>query len=156
MATDKQSDGLAKTLTQLFELFPNPATKRPYTFEEAAEQINKRAVELPDDERKTRTISSTYIWQLTRGKRNNPTVGHLSSLADLFNISLSQLIDAIGPADNAQAREDLQVVAAMRAAGVLEIMHRVRGMPEDSRRTLLAVLEHAQLTSQHDRTDAPG
>jgi transcriptional regulator with XRE-family HTH domain len=156
MATDKQSDGLAKTLTQLFELFPNPATKRPYTFEEAAEQINKRAVELPDDERKTRTISSTYIWQLTRGKRNNPTVGHLSSLADLFNISLSQLIDAIGPADNAQAREDLQVIAAMRSAGVLEIMHRVRGMPEDSRRTLLAVLEHAQLTSQPDRTDAAG
>jgi transcriptional regulator with XRE-family HTH domain len=152
MATEKHPDGLAKTLTQLFELFPNPATKRPYTFDEAAEMINRRAAELPEEERKTRTISSTYIWQLARGKRSNPTVGHLSSLADLFGISLSQLIDAIRPSDNAQAREDLKVIAAMRSAGVLEIMHRVRGLPEDSRRTLLAVLEHAQLSSPPDST----
>jgi transcriptional regulator with XRE-family HTH domain len=148
MAKGTKSDGLAKTLTQLFELFPNPETKRPFTFEEAAEHINRRAGELPDeDERRTRTISSTYVWQLTRGKRNNPTVGHLTSLADLFNISLSQLIDAIGADDNTQAREDLQLIAAMRQAGVLEIMHRVRGLPEDSRRTLLAVLEHTALTA---------
>jgi len=49
-------------------------------------------------------------------------------------------VDAAGLVLSTQrAREDLQVIAAMRAAGVLEIMHRVRGMPEDSRRTLLAV-----------------
>ena len=58
MANGKQSDGLAKTLTMLFELFPNPETKRPYTFEEAADAINKRAAELSEDERKTRTISA--------------------------------------------------------------------------------------------------
>lgn len=147
MARSTGSDGLATTLTQLFELFPNPETKRPYTFEEAAEQINRRAAGLPDGERRTRTISSTYVWQLTRGKRNNPTVGHLSSLADLFNISLSQLIDAIGTDDNPQAREDLQLIASIRQAGVLEIMHRVRGLPEDSRRTLLAVLDHPMLAT---------
>jgi transcriptional regulator with XRE-family HTH domain len=147
MVKGKKSEGLANTLTQLFELFPNPETKRPYTFEEAADHINRRAAELPEDERRTRTISSTYVWQLTRGKRNNPTVGHLGSLADLFGISLSQLIDAIGADDNAQAREDLQLIAAIRQAGVLEIMHRVRGLPEDSRRTLLAVLEHTRLTA---------
>ncbi len=150
MAHDQQSDGLAKTLTQLFDLFPNPDTKRPYTFEEAAEHINRRAATLPEDERKSRTISSTYVWQLTRGKRSNPTVGHLTSLADLFNISLSQLIDAIGGGDNPRAREELEVVAAMRDAGVLEIMHRVRGLPEDSRRTLLAVLDHARLNGPSD------
>jgi transcriptional regulator with XRE-family HTH domain len=153
MANGKQSDGLAKTLTMLFELFPNPETKRPYTFEEAADAINKRAAELSEDERKTRTISSTYVWQLTRGKRNNPTVGHLNSLADLFNISLSQLIDAIA-GDDPRAREDLQLVAAMRDAGVLEIMHRVRGMGEDSRRTLLAVLEHARLNGPAETSAA--
>jgi transcriptional regulator with XRE-family HTH domain len=147
MVKGTKSEGLAKTLTQLFELFPNPETKRPYTFEEAAEHINRRAAELPDDERRTRTISSTYVWQLARGKRTNPTVGHLSSLADLFGIGLSQLIDAIGAEDNPRAREDLQLIAAIRQAGVLEIMNRVRELPEDSRRTLLAVLEHTQLTA---------
>jgi transcriptional regulator with XRE-family HTH domain len=149
MANGTPSDGLAKTLTVLFELFPNPETKRPYTFEEAAEAINRRAAELPEPERRTRTISSTYVWQLTRGKRINPTVGHLTSLADLFGISLSQLIDAIG-GDDPRAREDLQLLAAIRDAGVLEIMHRVRSMGEDSRRTLLAVLEHARLNGPAD------
>src|ERR1700761_158254 len=78
---DKPSAGerqLADRLDHLFRTV-HPKDRAPYTPAEVAKAINESAGE--------RVISSTYIWQLRTGRRDNPTQRHLSALAAFFGVS---------------------------------------------------------------------
>ena len=57
----------------------HPKDRGPYTPAEVAEAVNQAASE--------RVISSTYVWQLRTGRRDNPTQKHLSALAAFFGVS---------------------------------------------------------------------
>ena len=57
----------------------HPKDRGPYTPAEVAEMVNQAAGE--------RVISSTYVWQLRTGRRDNPTQKHLSALAAFFGVS---------------------------------------------------------------------
>jgi transcriptional regulator with XRE-family HTH domain len=39
------------------------------------------------------TISQSYIWQLRKSKKNNPTYKHLHALAGLFGVPVSYFFD---------------------------------------------------------------
>lgn len=39
------------------------------------------------------TISQSYIWQLRKGKKNNPTFKHLQALAAFFGVPVSYFFD---------------------------------------------------------------
>jgi hypothetical protein len=55
------------------------------------------------------TVSHTYLWQLRRGLRDNPTKQHLEALADFFGVPPSYFFDdAAGPRPEA----DLELLAA--------------------------------------------
>ena len=69
---------LADRLDYLFRTV-HPKDRGPYTPAEVAEAINEAAG--------GRVISSTYIWQLRTGRRDNPTLKHLSALASFFGVS---------------------------------------------------------------------
>ncbi|GID28500.1 helix-turn-helix domain-containing protein [Paractinoplanes brasiliensis] len=66
-------------------------------------------------------ISHTYIWQLRTGRRDNPTVAHLTALATYFGVPVAYFID-----DEQTRRIDdqLQLMQTIRAAGVTEIAMR--------------------------------
>lgn len=63
-------------------------------------------------------ISHTYIWQLRTGRRDNPTVQHLTALAGYFGVPVAYFLD-----DELAARVDsqLELLRSLRAAGVTEI-----------------------------------
>ena len=63
-------------------------------------------------------ISHTYIWQLRTGRRDNPTVQHLSALAAYFGVPVAYFLD-----DELAGRVDgqLQLLRSLRDAGVTEI-----------------------------------
>jgi transcriptional regulator with XRE-family HTH domain len=69
---------LADRLDHLFRRV-HPKDRGPYTPAEVAGAINETAGE--------RVISSTYVWQLRTGRRDNPTQKHLSALAAFFGVS---------------------------------------------------------------------
>ena len=69
---------LADRLDGLFQTV-HPKDRGPYTPAEVAEAVNQAAGE--------RVISSTYVWQLRTGRRDNPTQKHLSALATFFGVS---------------------------------------------------------------------
>ena len=69
---------LADRLDYLFRTV-HPKDRGPYTPAEVAEAVNEAAGE--------RVISSTYVWQLRTGRRDNPTQKHLSALAAFFGVS---------------------------------------------------------------------
>jgi transcriptional regulator with XRE-family HTH domain len=69
---------LADRLDYLFQTV-HPEDRGPYTPAEVAEAVNQAAGE--------RVISSTYVWPLRTGRRDNPTQRHLSALAAFFGVS---------------------------------------------------------------------
>lgn len=75
------------------------------------------------------TISSTYIWQLRKGIRDNPTKKHLEALAAFFRVPVSYFFDSAA-AERIDAELDL--LAAMRDHGVRTIALRTVGFDKPS------------------------
>ena len=87
------------------------------------------------------TVSATYVWQLRKGLRDNPTKKHLEALADFFGVAPSYFFD-----DEAAARIDreLQLLAALRDAGVRRLALRARGLSAESLTTIASMIERVR------------
>lgn len=81
----ERSGGARSFADKLNHLF---ATVRPsaggeYVNEQVAAAISERGVK----------ISQSYIWQLRKSKKDNPTVKHLKALADFFGVPPAYFFD---------------------------------------------------------------
>ena len=135
MAGDGPSRGslLADRLDRLFRTV-HPKDRGPFTPAEVAGEINKAAGE--------RVISSTYVWQLRTGRRDNPTQKHLSALAAFFGVSPMYFFDeaetgrdAVGP----------DLVAALKDDDVREMALRAAGLSDRSLRAIRDMIESARV-----------
>ena len=123
---------LADRLDRLFATV-HPKDRGPYTPADVAEAINKAAGHS--------VISSTYLWQLRTGRRDNPTQKHLSALARFFGVSPMYFFDDAEagrdavPADLVTALKDDEVrEMALRAAGLSDrSLQAIRDMIESAR-----------------------
>lgn len=136
---------LAEKLDHLFRTV-HPPGRGEYSFQEVAEAIRERGGP---------TISATYLWQLRRGVRDNPTKKHLEALADFFGVSPAYFFD-----DGSAARIETQLdmLAALRDANVREIALRAVGLSADSLSVVAEMIERvSQLEglSETDRTHVP-
>jgi transcriptional regulator with XRE-family HTH domain len=87
------------------------------------------------------TVSATYLWQLRKGLRANPTKAHLEALARFFGVNPSYFFDESSKADmNGQ----LAMLAVMRDAGVRAIALRSSGLSEESLQAIQGMVEHAR------------
>lgn len=110
---------LAEKLEHLFSVV-RPAGRGEYSFEEVSSSIRARGGP---------TISASYIWQLRRGLRDNPTKRHLEALADFFGVPPSYFLD-----DDVSGRVErqLELLAALRDASVRRMALRASGLSEES------------------------
>ena len=123
---------LADRLDHLFRTV-HPRDRGPYTPAEVAEAINKAAGE--------KVISSTYVWQLRTGRRDNHTQKHLSALAAFFGVSPMYFFgdaeahrDAIPPELTAALKDGELREMALRAAGLSSrSLQAIRDMIETAR-----------------------
>lgn len=78
-------------------------------------------------------ISHTYIWQLRTGRRDNPTVAHLTALAAYFGVPVSYFLD-----DEQTRRIDAQLdlLQTIRDAGVTQIALRAADVSPRGRETI--------------------
>lgn len=60
-----------------------PRGGQEYSNEHVASAITAKGV----------TISQSYIWQLRKSKKDNPTLKHLQALADFFGVPVSYFFD---------------------------------------------------------------
>ena len=74
--TRRPPPSLASKLDRLFQAV-RPGGRGEYSYQEVADAI--RAERGP-------TISATYLWQLRKGLRDNPTRNHLAALARFFGL----------------------------------------------------------------------
>jgi transcriptional regulator with XRE-family HTH domain len=123
---------LSDRLEYLFRTV-HPKDRGPYTPAEVAEAVNEAAGE--------RVISSTYVWQLRTGRRDNPTQRHLSALASFFGVSPMYFFEET-EADRGAVPPEL--VAALKDDDVRDMALRATGLSERSLRAIRDMIESAQ------------
>jgi transcriptional regulator with XRE-family HTH domain len=87
------------------------------------------------------TISATYVWQLRKGLRDNPTKHHIEALAGFFGVPASYFLD-----DDTAAEIDaqLELLAAIRDAKVAELALRAQGLSSASLDTIADMIERVR------------
>ncbi|MFI6682797.1 helix-turn-helix domain-containing protein [Streptomyces sp. NPDC050485] len=131
--TDSEDAGgrtLAAKLNHLFETVL-PAGRGPYGTEEVARAITSADV----------SISGSYIWLLRKGQRDNPTLKHLEALARFFGVPPAYFFD-----DEVTKAVDgeLELMVALRSAGVQHVALRAAGLSPRSLRTIKEIIERAR------------
>jgi len=121
---------LAEKVDRLFKAV-HPA-EGEYTHEEVATAI--RAAGGP-------TVSSTYLWQLRKGLRDNPTMRHLEALSDFFGVPPAYFFD-----DELSARIDaeLTLLASLRDARVRQVALRTSGLSAESMGAIVEMIERVR------------
>lgn len=144
---DGSTDGQTFTqrLNHLWETV-HPLGK-PYTYDQVAEGLSALGYE----------ISVSYLWQLRNGRRENPTLQHIRGLAAFFGVPAAYFLD---PEETKRIDEELNVIAAMRDAGVRNVALRTHGLSERDLAALDAMIsslrEARGLTDDQPEPDNPG
>ncbi len=127
----RRSKALSEKIDRLFRTV-HPRSGDEYTYEEVASEIARR---------NGPTISATYVWQLRKGIRDNPTKKHLEALAEFFGVSPSYFFD-----DEAAERIDaeLDLLTAFRDATVRQIALRSVGLSTESLKTIANMVERVR------------
>ena len=87
------------------------------------------------------TISATYLWQLRKGLRDNPTKRHLEALSSFFGVPPSYFFDEDVAA---QVEAELELLAAMRDPQVRRLATRAAGLSPDTLTMLLGMVDRAR------------
>jgi transcriptional regulator with XRE-family HTH domain len=131
MPHDAAETTLAAKVNRLFSTV-TPRGGGEYTFEEVAEAI--RAKGGP-------TISATYLWQLRKGLRDNPTKRHLEALAGFFGVPPAYFFDST-EAERIDA--ELALLAALRDGPVRQIAMRANGLSTKSLETIADMVDRVR------------
>lgn len=127
MAGDSQPPRtLAERLNHLFATV-HPADRGPYSNEEVAAGIREQGGE----------ISGTYLWQLRKGVKDNPTKKHLEALASYFGVPAAYFFDEAAALKVSAELETLQLLKDVRAR---RIGLRAVGLSDRSQRRVAEML----------------
>lgn len=134
---------LAEKVDYLFRVV-HPRGRGEYSYREVAQAINGTG--------SGASISASYLWQLRRGEKDNPTYRHIESLARFFGVPPSYFFDDTA-ADEITA--ELELLAAIRDNEVREIALRASDLSDAGRKMIKNVIEDAReiegLASQAQR-----
>ena len=121
---------LAEKIDHLFTVVHPP--KGEYTHEQVATAIE--AAGGP-------TISATYLWQLRKGLRDNPTKKHLEALSAFFGVPPSYFFDE---ETTASVGAELELLTALRHPLVRELATCASGLSPETLETLIDMTSRAR------------
>jgi transcriptional regulator with XRE-family HTH domain len=113
---------LAQKLEHLFRTV-HPPGRGPYSNNEVAAAIGD--------------VSGTYIWQLRKGHRANPTKRHIEALAEFFKVDPAYFFD---DAEADRIDERLALLATLRDAGASNVAARLVGLSPGSLEVVSSML----------------
>lgn len=133
-APDSGAPDLGVLATRLEHLIAtvHPRNRGPYTNEEIATGVNKKAG--------WQATSTTGIWQLRKGTRRGPEYPRLVAIANFFGVKPEYFYD-----DDIAARTDeqLDVLAAMRDKDVRDVALRSSRLSPNSLAAVKAMIDAA-------------
>jgi transcriptional regulator with XRE-family HTH domain len=118
----EDSRGVAGRLEHVFEVVRNPKTGEPYTNAEVARMT------LGD-------LSEEDVQRIRTGAISDPTVSHVASLASVFGVEPSYLLDRGQP-----SLLDEELVQALRDEDVRAITRESSRLPDGERRLVLGIV----------------
>ena len=124
------SRSLAQKIHRLFEIV-RPA-KGEYTYDQVAKAI---------EERGGPTISASYLWQLRKGLRDNPTKKHLEALADFFGVPPAYFFDDVA---TERVDAELDLLAALRETPVRHMALRASGLSDQTLKAITEMIDRAR------------
>lgn len=119
---------LGEKLNHLFARV-KPRAGQEYSNEQVASAITCTGV----------TISQSYIWQLRKSKKDNPTLKHLQALADYFGVPVGYFFDDVV---THRVDDDLERLQAEQ--------ERLTALADDSEAQMIA-MRAGELSPQHRR-----
>ena len=120
---------LAERLDRLFHAV-HPADRGEYTHEEVASAITEQGT----------PISHSYVWQLRKGIKDNPTKRHLEGLARFFGVPITYFFDDDTSAIDAQ----LDLLTALRDNPAQQLALRAADLSPGGMAAIRAMVEHAR------------
>lgn len=148
---------------------PGTDDQRPDTSRPAlAEKLNSLIVRTWPDERRRPgmrniaqqiaeasggSLSGTYLWSLSTGKANNPTVQQVEALARFFGVAPSYFFD---DAITDEIDADRQLVSMLRDRGILNVALRTDGLSPRSVRAIVEMIDRAREIERLDPIDPTG
>jgi transcriptional regulator with XRE-family HTH domain len=126
-----ESPSLAEKLERLFQTV-HPVGRPPFSNAEVATALEHGGGP---------TVSATYLWQLRKGLRANPTKVHLEALARFFGVNPSYFFDESSVAD---IEGQLALLAVLRDDGVRAIALRSSGLSEGSLQAIQGIVENVR------------
>ncbi len=140
---EPRPSGLTHKLNRLFEVM-HPRNRGEYTLQEVVDGITAQGGP---------TLSMTYLWQLRKGIRDNPSREHLEAIAQFFGVNPAYFFD---PSAEARIDAQLDLFAAMRDSGVSAIALRASELPPEGQRVALNIIEQISQLQQGTTDVAPG
>lgn len=125
----REEESLSARLDHLFRTV-RQSVRREYTLAEVAEEIRARGGP---------TISATYIWQLRRGERDNPTKAHIVALAGFFGVPPAYFFD---DEDGARLGTELDLLLALRDPSVRRLAALAAGVSPETLAVIGGLLAH--------------
>lgn len=124
--SDQSSRTFAQKLDHLFRTI-HPSGSRPYTYEQVVAGLAERGYEM----------SVSYLWNLRKGSRDNPTLQHIQGLAAFFGVPPAYFFD---DDEEARVNEQLETLALLRDADVRSFALRAHGLDGPDLQALNAML----------------
>jgi transcriptional regulator with XRE-family HTH domain len=125
---DGGGQSLAEKIERLFQLVRKP-TRDQYSNDEVARACRETTGE---------SFSTTYLWQLRTGKRDNPTKRHLQALAQFFDVPAAYFFD---DEDGRRIGTELELLGALRDAGVRDVALRAVRLSPDGLGTISDLID---------------
>jgi transcriptional regulator with XRE-family HTH domain len=119
---------LAEKIDALFRVVRRP-DREAFTHEEVARACREATGE---------SFSTTYLWQLRTGRRDNPTKRHLEALARFFQIPVAYFFD---DEQGARISAELELLGALRDAGVRSVALRAVNLSPEGMGTISDMID---------------
>ena len=128
MVKEPGKSTLADKIDRLFNVVRRP-DREPYSNEEVAKACREATGE---------SFSTTYLWQLRTGRRDNPTKRHLEALAQFFGVPPAYFFD---DEQSRKIAEELALLGALRDAGVRDLALRAVTLSADGLDTISDMID---------------
>src|SRR3954447_17395503 len=126
--TEPDRSSLADKIDQLFHVVRRP-DRDQYSHEEVARACREATGE---------SFSTSYLWQLRTGRRDNPTKRHLEALAQFFGVPPVYFFD---DEQSRKIAEELALLGALRDAGVRDLALRAVTLSSDGLDTISDMID---------------
>lgn len=131
---------LADKIDALFRIVRRP-NREQFSHEEVARACREVTGE---------SFSTTYLWQLRTGRRDNPTKRHLEALAQFFDVPVAYFFD---DDKGAAIAKELELLGALRDAGVRSMALRAVNLSPEAVSTISDMIDVLARREGADRTE---